>query len=115
MARNKVEALTGLTPGFCVFLYDPQCLRDGLHGIESPSEFLPRMGCSDNGADTRLAHRNGGIADALGKDARLEKLAGELVSQRRVTHDDGCDRRFAHSGIEAKLLEAVLEESGVLP
>ena len=62
-----------------------------------------------------LPLRHGGEADALREHSGGKKLAGEFVRQRRVTHDDGRDGRFAHAGIEAQLLQSFLEELACWP
>ena len=73
------------------------------------------MGCSDDGADTRLAVGYGGIADALGENAGRKELTRKFVGQRGFANDHGRDRCFAQAGIEPELLQAFFEKLRVCP
>ena len=86
-----------------------------LENSESAAQLVLSVRGGDDGADARLALRDGGKADALREHACGEKLAGEFVRQRRVADNDRRDGSFAHAGVEAQLLQAFLEEFACSP
>ena len=73
------------------------------------------MGCSDDGADARLAVGHGRITDALGEHPRPKELARKFVRRRILANDEGRDRCFAQAGIEPEILQALFEKLRVRP
>ena len=73
------------------------------------------MGGGDDRPHPGLVARDRWEPDALREDALLEQSIRQRHRATGLAGDDRRDRAFAHAGVEAQLLKALLEESGVLP
>ena len=83
--------------------------------IEAGLEIVARVLAGHDRAHAGLAQRDGREDDRRGEDAALEQPGRELLRLRLVAGDDRRDRRLADAGVEAELLQARLEEAGVVP
>src|SRR5258706_16396162 len=104
--------------GICVFiqfLNDFQFLANPLEDIEGFGEFIAGVQRRDDGTNAAFIRGNGGKDDALREDAFLEEALTKLDSEGTFTNDNRCDGSLAVTRVEAKLLQAALEESRVLP
>src|SRR2546427_12905206 len=71
----------------------PQLLAHGSQDFQRARQLLLGMGCSDDGADTRLAVGYGGIADSLRENAGRKELTRKFARQRGFANDHGTGRR----------------------
>src|SRR5258708_5145809 len=82
---------------------DPQFLSHLCKCFQSLAQIIAIMGSGDHHPDSSLPLRDGRKSDRHSEDTILEELAAELLSQRRLSEHDRCDRGFTHSGVKTKL------------
>jgi hypothetical protein len=95
---------------------------DNPEAFADPAQNLKRFGqiCAfvcrrNNGAQACFAFCHHREADRLSEHPGRKKLLREFPSLRSVTDQNRDNRRFAHSGFEAQLLQAAAEELRIRP
>src|SRR4051794_38414240 len=68
-----------------------------------------------NSAHSAFIHWNSGIDNSLGKNAFFKEASTQFYCQCTLSNNHRGNRSLALTSIEAKLLQALLKEVGILP